>query len=91
MKSILVTAFSRSATLTQLYRRAVSKNATKKIGRAPYLDKFLMTSKRCSTLTEKPTRILLRDSLVNINISLHQDRFRRSQFLYLDKLLTHFY
>jgi len=81
----------RLVTLTEPYRRAVSKNAAQKIGSAPYLDKFRMTSKLCSTLTEKPTRILLRDSLVIIRKSLYHDRFRRRQFLYLDKLLTHFY
>ena len=80
-----------SGNVYSLNRRAVSKNAAQKIGSAPYLDKFRMTSKLCSTLTEKPTRILLRDSLVIIRKSLYQDRLRRSQFLYLDKLLTHFY
>jgi hypothetical protein len=35
-----------------LYCRAVSKNACKEIGLAPYLDKFIMTSKFCGTLTE---------------------------------------
>jgi len=44
----------RRVTLTKLYRRAVSKNATAEIGLAPYLDKFLMTTKLSGTLTTNP-------------------------------------
>ena len=38
-----------SGNTTSLYCRAVSKNATVAIGLAPYLDKFLMTTKFCAT------------------------------------------
>ena len=43
-----------SGNVYSLNRRAVSKNATAEIGLAPYLDKFLMTTKLSGTLTTNP-------------------------------------
>ena len=54
----------RQATPTKFYRRAVSKNVNEIIGLAPYLDKFLVTTIFCGTLTEKLSLIWLRDSFV---------------------------
>jgi hypothetical protein len=53
-----------------------------KIGRTPYLDKFLLTSKFCATYTETPTLNRLRDSFVFMNIIRYLDRFRLRPIIY---------
>ncbi len=79
-------------TATQLYHRAVSKNAAQVIGLAPYLDKFLMTTKLSGNLTVNPDpQSAPGQFCFKFKSSDPLTDFVAGQFFFLGTLLAHFY